>query len=255
MQQEPFVSGHFPVGNPYQDSEDSDTSDTYPCLIKGLVYVSGQLNLVPKLPKIRNESDPRLYNMREVASDTSKGNWMKQDAEVIRCVIDGEVDAFRLLVERYQQPVLCFVRNMISERHYSEDLAQDVFLTAFEKLHSFDAGRSQFLTWLLVIARNKCINALKKETPIVGDDLAHPAVARTPYDELAGKELLRRLDEALAALPAAQKTVFVLAELMEMSHDQIAQIEGVRAGTIRSRLCRAKQQLRVHLRDYVGRQT
>lgn len=178
---------------------------------------------------------------------------MTQDAQVIRCVVDGEVDAYRLLVERYQRPVLCFVRNMIRDPHYSEDLAQDVFLTAFEKLHTFDAGRSRFLTWLLVIARNKCINALKKDAPIIGDDLAQPAVARTPYDDLVGKELFGRLDEALAALPAAQKTVFVLAELMEMSHDQIARIEGVRPGTIRSRLSRAKQQLRVYLGEYVGR--
>jgi RNA polymerase sigma-70 factor (ECF subfamily) len=176
---------------------------------------------------------------------------MAQDDEVISRVIDGEWEAYRLLVERYQGPVLCFVRNMMSDPHYSEDLAQDVFLTAFEKLHTFDAGRGRFLTWLLVIARNKCINALKKQTPIIGDDLVQPVVARTPYDDLVGKELLSRLDEALATLPAAQKTVFVLAELMEMAHDDIAQIEGVRAGTIRSRLSRAKRKLRVCLRDYV----
>ncbi|MBC8876478.1 MAG: RNA polymerase subunit sigma-24, partial [Planctomycetes bacterium] len=78
---------------------------------------------------------------------------MTQDADVIRRVVDGEVDAFRLLVERYQRPVLCFVRNMIGDPHCSEDLAQDVFLAAFQKLHTFDADRGRFLTWLLVIAR------------------------------------------------------------------------------------------------------
>ena len=180
---------------------------------------------------------------------------MTRDAEVINRVIGGEVDAYRLLVERYQRPVLCFARNMIGDPHDSEDLAQDVFLTAFQKLHTFDARRARFLTWLLVIARNKCINALKKDMPIIGNNSAQPSVARTPYDDLAAKELLGRLDEALAVLPTAQKTVFVLAELMEMPHDQIAQIEGVRAGTIRSRLSRAKQQLRVHLQDFVERQT
>jgi len=180
---------------------------------------------------------------------------MAQDDEVIRRVIDGDVEAYRLLVERYQAPVLCVVRNMMHDPHDSDDLSQDVFLTAFEKLHTFDAGRSRFLTWLLAIARNKCINALKKRMPILGDDLVQPAVTRTPYDDLAGKELFSRLDEALAALPAAQKMVFVLAELMEMPHDQIAQIEGVRAGTVRSRLSRAKQRLRVHLSDYVERPT
>jgi len=176
---------------------------------------------------------------------------MTQDAEVISRVIDGEVDAFRLLVERYQQPVLCFVRNMIGDPHHSEDLAQDVFLTAFQKLHTFDADRGRFLTWLLVIARNRCINALRKQTPITDDDLARLAIARTPYDDLAAREILVQLDGALAALPETQKTAFVLAELMDMPHEEIAQIEGVRAGTVRSRLSRAKQQLRMHLRDCV----
>ena len=176
---------------------------------------------------------------------------MTQDAEVISRVVGGEVDAFRLLVERYQRPVLCFVRNMIGDPHYSEDLAQDVFLATFQKLHTFDADRGRFLTWLLVIARNKCINALRKQTPITDDDLARLSIARTPHDDLAAKEILIRLDGALAALPEAQKTAFVLAELMDLPHEEIAQIEGVRAGTIRSRLSRAKQQLRTHLRDCV----
>lgn len=176
---------------------------------------------------------------------------MTQDADVIRRVVDGEVDAFRLLVERYQRPVLCFVRNMIGDPHCSEDLAQDVFLAAFQKLHTFDADRGRFLTWLLVIARNKCINALRKQTPITDGDLARLSIVRTPYDDLATKEMFIQLDGALAALPEAQKTAFVLAELIEIPHKEIAQIEGARAGTIRSRLSRAKQQLRMHLRDYV----
>jgi RNA polymerase sigma-70 factor (ECF subfamily) len=180
---------------------------------------------------------------------------MAHDSEVISRVIGGDVDAYRRLVERYQRPVLCFVRNMMGDPHCTEDLAQDVFLTAFQKLHTFDAGRSRFLTWLLVIARNRCLNALKKVAPIIGNDLAQPSVDRTPYDDLAAKELLKRLDEALAALPETQKTVFVLAELMHTAHDQIARIEGVRAGTVRSRLSRAKQQLRLHLQDFVERQT
>ena len=71
--------------------------------------------------------------------------------------------------------------------------------------------------------------------------------ARTPEDDLSEKEAFARLDRALAALPVEQRTAFVLAELEGLSHEEISQIEGVAAGTIRSRLSRAKAELRAHL--------
>ena len=177
---------------------------------------------------------------------------MTEETEVIRRVVCGEVDAFQLLVRRYERPVFRLIGNLMANRHACEDVAQDVFLTAFRKLPTFDARRSRFSTWLLTIARNKCLNALKKKAPVTCEELPHPLRTRTAYEDLAGKELFEQLDEALDALPTALRTVFVLAELMDLSSEEIAEIERVKVGTVRSRLSRAKAKLRLLLREYAG---
>ena len=169
---------------------------------------------------------------------------MTDEAEVIRRVVAGDVDRFGLLVERYQPPVFRLIRNLVGNPHTSEDIAQDVFLTAFHRLPDFDPARGSFSTWLMTIARNKCLNALKKKRPAPAGDLPAGACWRTPSDDLAEKELFQRLDEALEALPLGQKTAFVMAELVGLSYEQIARVEGVEVGSIRSRVSRAKQRLR-----------
>ncbi len=176
---------------------------------------------------------------------------MTDETETIRRVLAGEVDAFRALVVRYERPVLVFVGNLISDTHRREDIAQDVFLAAFGRLDTFDSKRSRFCTWLLTIARNQCFNVMKKKAPEFHDDLPHPVHSRTPYDEAVGKEWMIRLDRALDDLPPSLKTVFVLAEIMDRPIEEIAEIEGIKPSSVRSRLSRAKKQLRVVLQPHV----
>jgi len=175
---------------------------------------------------------------------------MTDEIEAIRRVLSGDVDAFRLLVVRYERPLMVFVGNLLADAHQREDIAQDVFLAAFRQLETFDPKRSRFCTWLLTIARNKCVNAIKRKTPEFHEDLAPPARTRTPYDEAVGNECLARLDRALSELPPRLKTVFVLAEIMDRPVEEIAQIEGIKHSSVRSRLSRAKKRLRVILEPY-----
>jgi RNA polymerase sigma-70 factor, ECF subfamily len=172
---------------------------------------------------------------------------VNDEAEVIRRVVGGETEAFCLLVDRYQRPVLALAGGLLGNAEAAADVGQDVFLAAYERLGSFDATRSSFITWLLTIARNKCLNALKKKVPACPGTLLERPLVRTPEDELFEKEAFARLDLALALLPVEQRTAFVLAEFEGLSHEEISQIEGVAAGTIRSRLSRAKAELRVQL--------
>ena len=177
---------------------------------------------------------------------------MSEDVPVINRVLDGDVDAFALLVERYQRPVLGFVRNMLSNPHDGEDVAQDAFLAAYRNLAGFDPRRASFATWLFTIARNLCLNALKRKSPIFLPQTPPAAAGRTPPDDLEEKEFFECLDRGLQALPVAQRTVFVLAEFVGLSGDDIARIEDVPVGTVRSRLSRAKETLRSVLREYAG---
>ncbi|HUT94093.1 MAG TPA: sigma-70 family RNA polymerase sigma factor [Thermoguttaceae bacterium] len=175
---------------------------------------------------------------------------MADESEVIRRVVAGEVDRFRWLVERYERPVFCLIRNLVPDAHTCEDVAQDVFLTAFHQLPGFDPARGRFSTWLMTIARNKCLNAMKKKRPAPGGGLSEQTTSRTPCDEAAERELFERLDEALQTLPIGQRAVFVLAELAGLPYEEIAEIEGVEVGTVRSRVSRAKERLRSLLRQF-----
>ena len=172
-----------------------------------------------------------------------------EDTDVIHRVLRGDVDSFRLLVEKYRRPVVRFVRNMTNDNHICEDIAQDVLFSAYKMLASFDPHRSNFSTWLFTIARNKTLNALKKKRPVSMSELPQMHDSRNPSDELSKKEFLNDFDRILQSLPPKQKTAFVLGEFEKLPYTQIAQIEGVRVGTIKSRINRAKKKLGLALRN------
>jgi RNA polymerase sigma-70 factor (ECF subfamily) len=169
---------------------------------------------------------------------------MSDEEAIIRRVLDGDVQAFREIVERYQRPVFRVVSNLLFDRAEAEDVTQDVFLTAFTRLPEYKAGRAPLATWLFVIARNKCLNAVKRRRPSSAARAPEPVDLRTPEESLDRQEWYCRFDAALAALPFDQRTAFVLAELEELPYDQIARMENVPLGTVKSRVARAKEKLR-----------
>ncbi len=174
------------------------------------------------------------------------------DDEAIARVLAGDTAAFRVLVERYEAPVLRLVRNLAPQSTGHEDLAQEAFVSAFVALATFDARRGRFVSWLLTIAKNKCKNARKKMAPIAVAEPPTVVSGTTPADELARTEVRRSLDAALESLSEDLRTCFVLAEIVGLAGDEIAAIEGVSPGTIRSRLSRAKARLRAALAPLHG---
>jgi len=174
---------------------------------------------------------------------------MTNETEIIRQVLEGDIESFRLLLARYEKPVVRMIRNITYDKESCEDIGQDVFLAAYKKLASFDLARSSFSTWLFTIARNKSLNALKKKRPLLMSELPEKSNPHNPSDDMAEKELFAQLETGLQALPSKQRRAFILAEFEKLSYEQIAQIEGVRLGTIKSRINRAKKKLRSAFKD------
>lgn len=166
------------------------------------------------------------------------------DAQIVARVLAGQASEYRQLVERHQRSVFRFARNLIGDEHEAEDIAQEVFVTAFSNLSSYDGKRAAFLTWLLTITRNRCINQLKRKRPVVGDNAIDNKIQTRSSDDSDREEFWRELDMALASLPLEQKTAFVLAEIEELPYTEIATIEQTPIGTVKSRIHRAKQHLR-----------
>lgn len=177
---------------------------------------------------------------------------MIEETGIIRAVLEGDTESFRLLVQRYQKPLIRMIANLINDRHICEDIAQEVFLTAYKKLPSFDPARSSFSTWLFTIARNKSINSIKKREIISVSNPPENPDFTEPGDSLIRDELFVKLDRALKSLCFKHRRALVLAEFENLPYEQIAQIEGVRIGTIKSRINRAKHKLKSALEGIDG---
>lgn len=170
-----------------------------------------------------------------------------EDCQTIAQVLSGQTGEFRRIVERYEQPIFRFAYNMIGNRHDAEDVVQEVFVAAFDGLRSYDSKRSLLLTWLFTIARNRCINRLKRRQLRTTDAPTSAICNERPEADAIRQEFWEELDTALSELPLDQKAVFVLAEIEQLSYAEIAEIEEATLGTVKSRLHRAKQKLRVLL--------
>jgi RNA polymerase sigma-70 factor, ECF subfamily len=171
------------------------------------------------------------------------------DEQIVERVLKGDVEAYRLLVERYERCVFGFVHGMVKNVSDVEDLAQEVFMAAFKYLSSFDARRAKFSTWLLTIAHNRCCNHLKKRSSNTVDMSEVMSGVASPDTAAANRETWNRLDEALNSMAVEQRTAFVLAEIQQIPLAEIAAMEGVPLGTVKSRISRAKERLRRELRD------
>ncbi len=167
--------------------------------------------------------------------------------QIVQRVLQGEREAFQGIIERYQGPVLRLLRHLIGHEQGSEDIAQDVFMTVYVQLKSFDSTRSRFSTWLFTIARNKAINALKKKRPAYVAMVPEKVDEHDPADVTMEKEMFERLDRELYRLPARQRRALIWAEFEQLPYEEIARIEGVRLGTIKSRINRARAKLRAVL--------
>jgi RNA polymerase sigma-70 factor (ECF subfamily) len=179
---------------------------------------------------------------------------LHSEDQIVAQVLAGKTSEFRKLVEQYHQPVFRFARNLIGDEHDAEDITQEVFLAAYDNMTSYNAKRASLLTWLFTIARNRCVNYLKRRRPVIeGETLANTQPA-TRDDDSARHEFWRRLDEALDALPLGQKTAFVLSEIEGLPYADIAHIEQTTLGTVKSRIHRAKQRLRAVMAPTLGEQ-
>jgi RNA polymerase sigma-70 factor (ECF subfamily) len=174
---------------------------------------------------------------------------MTKETKIIRQVLAGDTESFRFIVETYERPIVRMIRNMLNNRESYEDIAQDVFFTAYRKLASFDPAQGSFSAWLFTIARNKSINAMRKKRAFSMSEFCHNCDVNNPVDKIAERELFNKLDDGLEALPAAQKRAFIFAVFENLSYEEIAKIEAVRIGTIKSRINRARKKLVKFLKE------
>lgn len=179
----------------------------------------------------------------------------------------GDVRAFERLVARYEKPIWNFIRRYVRDAATAEDLLQEVFLRVVKSADEW-RGAAKFSTWLYTIARNLTIDQARRAVHRnaasldaernVGESKTttlHDRIASTDRraDQIVGdREVKRRIDDAVAALPPDQREVFLMREVMEMPFAEIAAAVGASEPTVKSRMRYALEKLRAALVELGG---
>ena len=189
---------------------------------------------------------------------------MDPDAALMLRVKQGDTSAFAELVDKYKQPVMNLAFRMLRDASEAEDLAQTVFVQVYKAAHRYHAA-SKFSTWLFTIARNYCLNEIRRRSrhPTESLDAVYPDEddqplrqfedKRTfsPPDTLLHVELEEKIRTALADLPENQRTALVLCRQDDLSYDDIAKVIGCSLSATKSLIHRARETLKQKLKPYL----
>ena len=174
------------------------------------------------------------------------------DTDLVSEVLRGEARAERELYDRHVDRVFRLAYRMAGDETLARDLTQDTFIRAFARLAEF-RGESSVGTWLHSIATSVILNGLKKVKRIrsreqTGDELPEVAVTRRE----AEPDLKVRLARAIDNLPDGYRMVFVMHDVEGFTHEEIGAALGIRAGTSKAQLFRARARLRGELAEFEG---
>ncbi|MBI4465209.1 MAG: sigma-70 family RNA polymerase sigma factor [Acidobacteria bacterium] len=184
------------------------------------------------------------------------------DLELVQQVRQGRVEPFNELVNRHARKIFRLTQHITGNREDAEDALQETFLKAYSRLPQFQ-GDSQFYTWLVRIAVNESLMKLRKRKSSASVSLDEPietdedfvlreveAWDENPEQKYARRELQEILDRAVSALPPLFRTVFVLRDLEQLSTEETAEALNLSVPAVKSRLLRARLQLREKLSPY-----
>lgn len=181
------------------------------------------------------------------------------DQEVLDACRRGDRAAFDVLVERHHRRIFRLAVRMVGDEEAALDAAQESFLKAWRALKTFEGG-SLFTTWLTRIAINQCRNELRRRasrkhgrlasldvpSPQGDSTVAEAVQASAPpaWEALQGREMRSAFEAVLAALDPQDREVLLLKEVESLSYEALAEVLDVPVGTVRSRLYRARAEVR-----------
>ena len=179
----------------------------------------------------------------------------ESDEKIIALYKEGSEDAFKDLISKYTSPLYNFVARL-TDKNNAPDIIQETFIKVWKNLHSFDAERASFKTWIFTIAKNTATDFLRKKKSLLFSDMEKNATKdeseninsfseNIPDEKLLPDEVLQKLQDSellnkiLDELPAHYKTILVLHYQEDMTFDEIGKVLGKPLNTVKNQHYRA----------------
>jgi RNA polymerase sigma-70 factor, ECF subfamily len=178
-----------------------------------------------------------------------------EDAAVVTAVLAGDVQRYRILVERYQKRLYRHALGMVLDRDTAAELVQDALVGAYERLREC-RDPSRFGGWVFQALRNRCLDYLKdprrRHVPV--ESLSQVlSIEDGAEARLRALALKKPLDRALEALPPLLREPFLLRHLEDMPYEEMAELLGASVSALKMRVMRAREVLRLELEGVVDR--
>jgi RNA polymerase sigma-70 factor, ECF subfamily len=161
------------------------------------------------------------------------------DRILVQAAQAGDLDAFEMLVRRYQAPVYRIALRLLASSADADDVTQETFLRAWRSLARF-RGDSAFATWLYRIVTRRCFDLLAAHRPTETLDEDHLGASADPWSTIEQRERLRAMVRQIEALPPEQRAALVLREFEGLSYEQVADVLETTLPAIKGRIHRAR---------------
>jgi len=190
-----------------------------------------------------------------------------EDYKFVSLCKKGDVDAFEVLVKKHQKKMLNIAYRMIGSYEEACEIVQDSFVSAYKAIRDFE-GKAKFSTWLYTIVMNLSKNRLKQlktqlyheqvsiDDPVLTDDgnIKAESVSNEPsiLEQLEKKEFQQKVQGCINSLDDEFKEVLILRDIQGFSYDEISKMLKIAEGTVKSRLFRSREALKICLKKVIG---
>ncbi len=178
------------------------------------------------------------------------------DESLLNAAAHGDESSFCLLYERHRDVVFRFAYRLLQSVELAEEITHDCFLSLIKKPALFDAKKASLKTYLCAAARNQAYKRWKKSSPETSlEEISvepQEAEFRSPLRRMMSAEMSNVVQKAIAELPPLQREAVILFEFEELSLAEIAEVVNADVGTVKSRLHRAREKLRILLEPYIN---
>ena len=177
---------------------------------------------------------------------------VQEDSNLIQSILDGNIDSFNILVNKYEVIVLRFIYNMIKDKEAAEDITQEVFITIYNKLYLYDKNH-KFLNWLLQISKNKCIDYIRKYKRVYESNIEDiPNVTSkemSPEQAAEFNETKQNIEIYLNSLCEMDREILIIRYLQNITFNDLADILEITESNVKRRYYKSRQNFKIFISE------